>query len=77
MSKLLIRHAEVDPTSLLSGDLDPPLSGRGYRQAESLGVQLRAEGLDLGAVAVSEALRTHDTAKTMGAKRIVTYPVLN
>lgn len=77
MPKLFIRHAETEARGHLLNGTDPSLSETGFRQAESLGVHLKAEGMSLNGVAVSEALRTYDTAKTMGAKRIVTYPLLN
>jgi broad specificity phosphatase PhoE len=77
MSKLLIRHAEPDLTGPLHDEMDPSLSSTGFRQADALGIQLRAEGVDVGRVAVSEALRTYDTARSIGAKGMVIYPLLN
>lgn len=82
MRYLLIRHGKTDANRLtraafgIEGAL---LNEEGMQQARDLGLLLKKRGIDLGAtaVAVSELLRTRQTAEVAGFIDISTNSLLN
>ena len=60
-------------------EIGPPLTQLSVEQARYLGIQLRAdeEEFDFSMVAISEMLRTEQTARALGAKATRVYPILN
>jgi len=81
MHYLLIRHAQTDANRLnraLYGKRGAPINDAGRQQAEKLRVQLTQLGIaPTEPVAVSELLRTAQTAEAAGLQRLVVYAVLN
>lgn len=65
---LCIRHAQStwNAAGRWQGQADPPLSGRGLRQAEALAERLRAEGWPLKALVTSDLARARETAARVG-----------
>ncbi|MGW5363955.1 SixA phosphatase family protein [Actinopolymorpha pittospori] len=63
---LLLRHGKAD-TPLGVADRDRPLAGRGHRQAEYAGAQVRAQGTMPDLAVVSPALRTRETWEAFAA----------
>jgi hypothetical protein len=82
MQYLLIRHAKTDANRLTRaafGKKGAPINGLGLRQAQKLATELRRRGIDTDKerVAVSELLRTRQTAESAGFKNISVNSVLN
>ena len=63
MQLILIRHGEPD---LSAGSVDPPLSERGFRQAEETAVRLSQEAID--ALFTSPLLRPRQTLDPLAQK---------
>jgi phosphohistidine phosphatase len=63
MKLVLIRHAEAAPGS---PDELRTLTPEGHEQAQRLGEQLRAEGIEPDAVLTSPLLRARETATDLG-----------
>ncbi|HVV26080.1 MAG TPA: phosphoglycerate mutase family protein [Candidatus Saccharimonadales bacterium] len=82
MRYILIRHGKTDANRLTRatfGKQGAPLNDQGIFQAKKLREQLLARGIDLATVtvAVSELLRTTQTAQYAGLKNITAYALLN
>ena len=82
MKVLLIRHAKTDANRLtraLYGKKGAAVNDEGRWQAEKLHDELATLGVDLDkeTVAVSELLRTQQTAQLVGFKNITVDPLLN
>lgn len=79
--KLVIRHGKSEGTRLnraLFGKQGGSLNELGKKQARELHKELLARGIDFSiAVAVSELVRTHQTAKIAGFSNLVVHPELN
>lgn len=79
--KLIIRHGKSEGTRLnraLFGKQGGVLSEEGKEQAKKLHNQLAKTGMDFSLpVAVSELVRTHQTAEIAGFANIVFHPELN
>lgn len=79
---LLIRHGETDAnraTRVLYGKKGAPLNASGVEQAIKLRELLQQRGIDSHhePVAVSELIRTQQTAHYAGFRTLKTYPLLN
>lgn len=82
MKYLLIRHGKTDANRLARaafGRAGAPLNDEGRQQALKLTKELEARSIDLSTqpAAVSELLRTEETARAAGLQRIVVNPLLN
>lgn len=82
MKYLLIRHAKTDAnrlTRITFGKKGAPINDIGKRQAQVLGRRLAKLEIDtsIAIVAVSELLRTKQTAEIAGFKHIKVNSVLN
>lgn len=82
MHILLIRHGETDGNRLnraVFGKQGAPLNENGESQAKALKEQLQAYGVEpeLETAAVSELIRTHQTAKLAGFRKVTVYDSLN
>ena len=60
----LVRHGECEPSDVLLGQFDAPLSGRGLEQAEALARQLEPGGIER--LVCSSLRRAYQTAETVG-----------
>jgi phosphohistidine phosphatase len=69
---IVLRHAKA-ATPLGIPDFDRPLAGRGVKDAEKAGAELRAAGLVPDAVICSPALRTRQTLERLGVDAPVEY----
>ena len=65
-SLTLLRHAKTETDSATGDDLDRKLTERGRRNAERLGEELRALGLDYDLVLSSPAKRAVETVECLG-----------
>jgi broad specificity phosphatase PhoE len=78
---LVIRHGKTDANRLtraVFGKAGAPLNDEGQVQAKKLKSKLKSIGIDdTTPVAVSELLRTHETATYAGLKNITINPLLN
>ncbi len=82
MKRYIIRHGSTGikrQERVTYGVEGPPLDSLGRRQSLELRNELISLGIDLNdeGVAVSELLRTKQTAEQAGLKRLQTYSVLN
>lgn len=81
MKYLVIRHGKTDANRLtraVFGKSGAPLNDEGQVQAKKLKSKLKSLGInDTTPVAVSELLRTHETATYAGLKNITINPLLN
>lgn len=81
MKYLVIRHGKTDANRLtraVFGKAGAPLNDEGQVQAKKLKSKLKSIGIDdTTPVAVSELLRTHETATYAGLKNITINPLLN
>lgn len=81
MKYLVIRHAKTDAsnqTRAAFGKAGAPLSEIGRNQAKELGERLKSLGVDYDMpVAVSELIRTHETANAAGFADLHVTPLLN
>lgn len=79
--KLIIRHGKSEGTRLnraLFGKQGGSLNELGKKQAQALHAVLLVRGVDFSLpVAVSELVRTHETAELAGFKNFVEHPELN
>lgn len=79
--KLIIRHGKSEGTRLnraLFGKQGGSLNELGKEQAKKLHSELAKKGIDFSLpVAVSELVRTHETAKLAGFTKFVVHPELN
>jgi phosphohistidine phosphatase len=57
----VLRHAKAERDSDTGRDFDRPLAKRGWRDAETIGGEMRARGLEPDAVLASPAKRTAET----------------
>ncbi len=65
---LLLRHAEARPSRPELPDQDRPLSARGRTEALDAARCIAGTGLNVDAMLVSPALRTHETALIVAAE---------
>ncbi len=82
MKYLLIRHAKTDAnrlTRIAFGKEGAPINSTGEQQSLKLGVRLAKLGIDMTneVVAVSELLRTRQTAESAGFKHLSVRSILN
>lgn len=82
MKYFVVRHGQTDAnrmTRMAFGAEGAPINKTGKMQAQLLGLALREQGINPTAdlVAVSELLRTRQTAEHAGFKRIVVNSLLN
>jgi broad specificity phosphatase PhoE len=81
MKHIIIRHGQT-PANRLNraayGQFGAPLNKKGIEQAQDLGRQLDALGIDKSQpVAVSDMLRAQQTAQYAGFTSLVIYPILS
>lgn len=78
---MVIRHGKTDANRLtraVFGKAGAPLNDEGQVQAKKLKSKLKSLGVnDTTPVAVSELLRTHETATNAGLENIIINPLLN
>ena len=82
MKRYVIRHGHTGVKRAKRGEFGvegPPLSELGRQQAAALKQKLTELGIDPNTepVAVSELIRTHQTADLAGFKNLIVKPVLN
>ncbi|MFL6765911.1 MAG: SixA phosphatase family protein [Sphingomicrobium sp.] len=62
---LVLRHGKAERDSDSGKDFDRSLAGRGWRDAEAVGREMRARGLDPDAVIASPAKRSAETVTAL------------
>jgi phosphohistidine phosphatase len=67
MQLVIVRHAEADPGSPELPDALRALTPNGRKQARSLGLHLRKQGIEPDAVVSSPLLRARETAAVLAA----------